>query len=310
MKILLAYDDGPSARSIINDLSNAGLPREGTEALVISVADVFIPPRDSAEASGESKLYEPESFRRAHQRAGEVLEEVERKATEAAQQIREIFPHWNVQCLAVPDSPAWAIIRKADEWHPDLLVLGSKGIDKLAGRVPFGSISQTVFYEAPCSVRIAREPKTERNTSNRIVVGVDGSPNSFAALDACVAREWPPGTEVFLVMVSDAIGFIIPELCDPPASTVVDNLQAANVDRLREVIETKAASIKARGLKPRIVHRTGKPKRVLLEEAERIGADMIFVGAKGVRGIQRLLLGSVSAAVAARANCSVEIIRC
>jgi nucleotide-binding universal stress UspA family protein len=53
----------------------------------------------------------------------------------------------------------------------------------------------------------------------------------------------------------------------------------------------------------------GDPKQILIEEAESWQADSIFVGAKGMRGIERLLLGSVSAAVAARAHCSVEVVR-
>jgi nucleotide-binding universal stress UspA family protein len=48
---------------------------------------------------------------------------------------------------------------------------------------------------------------------------------------------------------------------------------------------------------------------VLVEEAEGWGADCVFVGATGLRGAERLLMGSVSAAVAARAHCSVEIVR-
>jgi nucleotide-binding universal stress UspA family protein len=48
---------------------------------------------------------------------------------------------------------------------------------------------------------------------------------------------------------------------------------------------------------------------VLITEAEDWDADCIFVGAKGMRGIERLLIGSVSAAVAARAHCSVEVVR-
>jgi nucleotide-binding universal stress UspA family protein len=51
------------------------------------------------------------------------------------------------------------------------------------------------------------------------------------------------------------------------------------------------------------------PKQLLCEEAERWGADCIFVGAKGVGRLERLLIGSVSSAVAARAHCSVEVIR-
>jgi nucleotide-binding universal stress UspA family protein len=53
----------------------------------------------------------------------------------------------------------------------------------------------------------------------------------------------------------------------------------------------------------------GDPKRVLVDEAETWSADCIFVGAKGMSRVQRVLLGSVSGAVAARANCSVEVVR-
>ena len=49
--------------------------------------------------------------------------------------------------------------------------------------------------------------------------------------------------------------------------------------------------------------------RVIIREAERWSADCIFVGAKGQSAIERFLLGSVSASVAARAPCSVEVVR-
>jgi nucleotide-binding universal stress UspA family protein len=54
--------------------------------------------------------------------------------------------------------------------------------------------------------------------------------------------------------------------------------------------------------------RRGNPKDEIVAEAEGWGADCIFVGAKGMRGVDHLLLGSVSAAVSARAHCSVEIV--
>ena len=53
----------------------------------------------------------------------------------------------------------------------------------------------------------------------------------------------------------------------------------------------------------------GNPKQMLVEEAATSDADSIFVGAKGTRGIDRFLLGSVSATVAALAHCSVEVVR-
>jgi nucleotide-binding universal stress UspA family protein len=51
------------------------------------------------------------------------------------------------------------------------------------------------------------------------------------------------------------------------------------------------------------------PKDVIIEEAERWGADLIVVGSHGYRGPERALLGSVSQAVATQAKCSVEIAR-
>ena len=53
----------------------------------------------------------------------------------------------------------------------------------------------------------------------------------------------------------------------------------------------------------------GNPKQLLVEEAQRWRADCIFLGAQGLRGHERYLLGGVAAAVAARAHCSVEVVR-
>ncbi|MCV4785306.1 universal stress protein, partial [Escherichia coli] len=56
---------------------------------------------------------------------------------------------------ACADSPAWGIIKRADEWQPDLIVVGSHGRTAIE-RFVLGSVSQKVLYEARCSVRIAR----------------------------------------------------------------------------------------------------------------------------------------------------------
>ncbi|MBO0799053.1 MAG: universal stress protein, partial [Blastocatellia bacterium] len=50
-------------------------------------------------------------------------------------------------------------------------------------------------------------------------------------------------------------------------------------------------------------------KRLLVSEAESWGADCVFVGARGLGRAGRFLIGSVSSSVAARAHCSVEVVR-
>ena len=53
----------------------------------------------------------------------------------------------------------------------------------------------------------------------------------------------------------------------------------------------------------------GSPKAVIIEEAEKFGADLIVVGSHGHGAVAGFLLGSVSQSVALHAKCSVEIVR-
>jgi nucleotide-binding universal stress UspA family protein len=77
----------------------------------------------------------------------------------------------------------------------------------------------------------------------------------------------------------------------------------------QSIADSLAEKLRAAGLIATAIASEGDPKRVLLDEAEEWQADCIFVGARGLRRIARFLLGSVSAGVAAQANCSVEVVR-
>jgi nucleotide-binding universal stress UspA family protein len=99
---------------------------------------------------------------------------------------------------------------------------------------------------------------------------------------------------------------------DPSQPSVVKWVEVGDEEEwgwVQQVFEPSAEKLRKAGLTAVITLRKGNPKIVLVKEAKEWGADSIFLGAKGMRGIDRLLLGSVSAAVAARAHCSVEIVR-
>jgi nucleotide-binding universal stress UspA family protein len=108
MKLLVAYDGSSCADAALDDLRQAGLPSEA-EAVVISVAELWLPPPSSYE------LLAPASNERPP--GGE--EEALTLAKVASARIQVDFPAWKVRAEAYAGSPAWKIIQKADEWQPD-----------------------------------------------------------------------------------------------------------------------------------------------------------------------------------------------
>jgi len=132
----------------------------------------------------------------------------------------------------------------------------------------------------------------------------------MCAVDAVASRKWDDGSEVKLVAVTEptvprAIGrFVSPAHTRAAAVADPESLwleQAARIaiDRLRGA-----------GMGAELSVHSGNPKEILVEEAERWGADCIFVGATVYGSAwERVLLGSTAAAVAARAHCSVEVVR-
>ena len=307
MKILIGYDGSECADAALEDLQRAGLGAD-VEALVMTVADVFVPMPLDEEVENTVPMYVPPAIKRAHERAEQKLEEATDMAKRVSEQIRSIFPAWRVSAGAEADSPAWTLIRKADSWKPDLIVMGARGHSVFGGRLILGSISQRVLYEARCSVRIARA-SDDYDKPVRLLIGLDNSADSNAAVEAVCNRHWPRGTEVGLLAVVDTVMPLTSNPSEPSAMKWIETADESNWNQVREIFEPAAQRIRSAGLHAEVLIRRGNPADEILGEAHTWGADCIFVGARGTRGIDRLLLGSVSSAVSSRAHCSVEVVR-
>ena len=305
MKILIGYDGSECADAALADLQRAGLG-DNAEVSVMTVADVFVPPPINEEVDNTFPLYVPQGIRRAHERAQHRLAQARDLAKQVGEQIRSIFPAWKISSEAEADSPAWALIRKADNWKPNLIVMGARGHSVFGGRLILGSVSQRVLYEARCSVRIARASENNLDKPVRLLIGVDNSADSNAAVEAVCNRHWPKGAEVGLLAVVDTV---MPLTSDPAEPKWIEVADESNWRQVREIFEPAAQRIRSAGLHAEVLIRRGNPVDEILQEATIWGADCIFVGARGTRGIDRLLLGSVSSAVSSRAHCSVEVVR-
>ena len=279
-KVLIAYDGSTCSDAALEDLKRAGLP-EQLEAVVMSVAPlVFVPPDDQLlddemVSPGAAAMVSP-----LRAEAETALKHAQKTAEQGAGRVKEYFPGWTVSCRAEGDSPAWAVIKTAVNLHADLIVTGAHRHSSLGGRLIMGSVSQRVLYEADCPVRLARCSSQQREGPVRIVIRADSSAQSEAAAAAVASRAWPAGSEVRVVRTEDT-------------------------HELGEQHE----KLRASGLRITEVIKHGEPAHVLIHEAEEWDADSIFVGTRNLHGLRHLLQGSVASAVAAQAQCSVEVVR-
>jgi nucleotide-binding universal stress UspA family protein len=311
MKILIGYDGSACAEAALDDLTRAGLP-DSAEAHILSVAEVWLPPPppSSYEIIEEARHAEsPAELQRDFSKRCPAAKEALGLAQRAQERLQTNFPHWKVTADSSCGSAAWELIAKADHWKPNLILVGSHGRTAL-GRFVLGSVSQRVLTEALCSVRIARGRVEEPDTPVRIIVGTDGSPASDEALRAVAGRKWPAKSGVKVVLVDDPLapeflGKVIPGL-----GHMLEEERQAERAWVREISREAIEILRANNLKVTCEVRVGDPKQELPKAAEDWGADCIFVGSSGFSNrFERFVLGSVSAAVAARAHCSVEVVR-
>ena len=293
MKILIGHDGSQSADAALVDLQRAGLPIEA-EALIVSVADVMMVPETPAyELAGEALMSRrvTAGLLYAQRQTERVVKEAEEFANRAKDQVRSYFPHWNVRAETLAGSAAFELIGKADEWRPDLIVVGSHGRSAVS-RFILGSVSKKVVTDSEHSVRVSRgDLEKDLNEPPKLIIGVDASAEAEQAVRAVGSRVWPYGTEVQIIAVDDG---------SSPMFKHTAGRMVAWAENALSLI----------GLKTSVVWEKGDPRRVLIDRAKAWDADSIFVGGRRFNSaLERFQLGSVATALVTKAHCSVEVTR-
>jgi len=123
----------------------------------------------------------------------------------------------------------------------------------------------------------------------RIVVGVDGSKHSEAALKWAIRMAKGMGSHVTAVYAIH-----IPVYFPEPYGVPVQ-FDAQWRSEMKDEFENKwCKRLRASGIRHRMVMLDGRPAAVIAEVADRDRADVIVVGRRGRGGVAELLLGSVS----------------
>lgn len=187
----------------------------------------------------------------------------------------------------------------------DALVVGSRGFGGLKGTL-LGSVGRQLVAHAPCPTVIVPLPGSRRATTeadpSRIVVGLDGSPNSLAAFEWAV--EWATATEGHIRAVYVERCPSSPARPHTRAGTVVlgDPHCAAQLE-LASFVLSSELSVDV----PLELHaREGETAHILMEEATRAG--LVVVGARGRGGFAGLLLGSVATDLVHHCPCPIAVV--
>lgn len=146
----------------------------------------------------------------------------------------------------------------------------------------------------------------------KILVATDGSKFGEEAVKEVARRPWPAGSEVLVVYVVEPTPQPSAEMWAGSYQDYYAELSQWQRAQARRALEAATRILDAREDKTLRVSAEmleGQPKRRIPEEADAWGADLVVVGSHGYGIWDRLLLGSVSQAVASHAPCSVEIVR-
>jgi nucleotide-binding universal stress UspA family protein len=204
--------------------------------------------------------------------------------------------HRSVVCdLAAP-----ALLGSATD--ADLLVVGARGLGGFRDLL-LGSVSQQVLHHAPCPVAVVRPVPAGTRSTERVVVGVDGSTNGAEALAWAVDEARARAAELTVVHA------YLPVALGVYGDAAADVELTGEEKAARAVLDAAVDAVDTTGLAVPVDRRVvpDGAARAVLDAAE--DADLVVVGSHGRGGFTRLLLGSVSHQVTHHAPCPVVVLR-
>lgn len=225
--------------------------------------------------------------------------------------MRALAQRWpDAQVQVVDASPVDGILREASRARADVIVMGWRGHGAVR-RLLAGSVSRGVVRRSPCAVLVVRRAVGD---IQRIVVGFDASAHARRAVALIATLDPPRGGRVSLVSVVDMMQHVPSHPLVPSSlrAMLAGEVRRINKDRIaqaREALERPTTTLTAAGWKVDGSVTTGAPLRDLLATVSDTRAQLLVVGARGVGGVEHLLLGSVAEGALHRSPVPVLIAR-
>ncbi len=281
LNILLADDGSLNARAALKLLVE--LPRD--KECVVTALRVFTPLEAAEYADVEESLAHTKQLARNR--------------------------HLRVRTETRLGYPTEKIIEYASEHHPDLVVMGARGMGSNLGLL-LGSVAMNIVHDGRWPVLIVREPV---RGLHKIMLVTDGSPCSQLACNYTGGFPLPESAslEVMHVLPLLQASYLVePMGVSVPAISEEDLLRLRNRQELdgKALLEETVALLASHGLQARGLLMRGEPAEQIIEYAREHQVDLIICGSRGLGTVTSMLIGSVSRRLAHHAPCSVLIVRC
>ncbi|NMH97784.1 universal stress protein [Pseudonocardia acidicola] len=230
-----------------------------------------------------------------------VLEVARAQVAAATDVARKAAPGVEVTSDVLAADPVPALLEESRQAR--LVVLGNRGLGGFSGLLA-GSVTVAVTAHATCPVVVVRGAEQDPGVAENgpVVVGVDGSPLSDAALAFAFADAEAHGSALVAVHAWQDM------VVDPNVGAYLD-WEAIEREENRLLAEQLAGVAQKYPDVPvdRVVVVRESPARLLVELSA--GARLVVVGARGRGGFTGLLLGSTSQALVHHAQCPVAVVR-
>jgi len=286
MRVLIGFDGSATARAAVDEVLRYPWPSGLKVRAVVALGGI----------EGAPALRE------------RVQEALRNQAAWVEERLRKRWPA--ARAVLSADRPAAAVLAESARMRADLVVLGWRGHGPIR-RLLMGSVSRKIAREATAAVMVVRGSSGTPKAAKRFVLGYDGSRNARRALHLLAKLAPTPGARA-LVLTS------LPPQYSPPLSPLPQRARAlvlagirqaerAREQQARTRLERAAGVLRRRGWSVVTRFTQQAPLLSLLEAASDFDADALVVGARGVSGLERVLLGSVANGALERSRCPVIV---
>ncbi len=143
----------------------------------------------------------------------------------------------------------------------------------------------------------------------KLLLAVDESPFSQKAVQSVIDDFRPKDTQVQVVNVIEPIGAYFSAEWFPHLTPYTEKVEQEREKQANALVESVCAKLGKAGFRNSKIILRGDARAAILDRASEWKPDLIVVGSHGLKGLNRLLMGSVSEAVVRHAPCSVQIVR-